>query len=260
MCSNSIFSYQCSLWAEIINNKFPNKSEKYWWKKFVRELDYLSTTQASSGSQQEKVKVYWPKSESAHLSTTQASSGSLVLLKLWADWDRAAALSWNEIWILIRFLYFFLLSFTVDHKIKIKGQASKLLWTLFFHESLSKQDIKVTTVPKKSHPYSILLCRSPSLGDRGWSGVPERILITFFFFCRVLLLSPDLFKLLADVLIAAGQGLVLLPNEDLVQVKLVDFHGPRSLLNSIVRLLPPEDWGFKVLRSGLKVLRWGLKF
>ena len=224
MCSNSIFSYQCSLWAEIINNKFPNKSEKYWWKKFVRELDYLSTT--------------------------QASSGSLVLLKLWADWDRAAALSWNEIWILIRFLYFFLLSFTVDHKIKIKGQASKLLWTLFFHESLSKQDIKVTTVSKKSHPYSILLCRSPSLGDRSWSGVPERILITFFFFCRVLLQSPDLFKLLADVLIAAGQGLVLLSNEDLVQVKLVDFHGPRSLLNSIVRLLPPEDWGLKVLRSG----------
>ena len=30
-----------------------------------------------------------------HLSTTQASSGSRVLLKLWADWERAAALSWK---------------------------------------------------------------------------------------------------------------------------------------------------------------------
>ena len=146
-------------WAEIINNKFPNKSEYwywYWWKKFVRELDYLSTTQASYDSQQEKVKVYWPKSESAHLSTTQASSGSLVLLKLWADWDRAAALSWNEIWILIRFLYFFLMSFTVEHKIKIKGQASKLLWKLFFHESLS---IKARHKSNHSSWKSLILTR-----------------------------------------------------------------------------------------------------
>ena len=54
------------------------------------------------------------------------------------------------------------------------------------------------------------------------------------------ILSPDLFEFPADILVAARQRLVLL-SEDLIQIQLVNFHGSRSFLGSIDRLLPSEE-------------------
>ena len=110
---------------------------------------------------------------------------------------------------------------------------------------------------KISLPYSILLLsRSPSLSDRGWSRIPDRFWSSSIS-SLALLLSPDLFKFPADILVAACQRLVLL-SKDLVQIQLVHLHRPRSLQGSISisRLLPSEEWVLLCFRWAAQTWDW----